>query len=106
MEERHVELLIGQRVYGPDARSVGRLEEIHAQPHDGHYIVTEYHLGPTALLERLAVRHLPAALVRLSTMVTKRPLGYIAKWDQLDLSEANHLTLCCGIEELKAILPK
>lgn len=99
MEERHVQLLVGKRVHDPDDAPVGRIEEIRARRDGDHHVVTEYHIGPQALLERLALRHVPTMLLRWR----KRPLGYIARWDQLDLSDNEHLTLRCPIDELKPI---
>jgi hypothetical protein len=94
MEERRVELLVGRRVYDPDSRSAGRLEEIRAERDGEHYVVVEYHIGPAALLERLALRHVG---IRLPWM---HP-GYIARWDQLDLSDERRPTLLCPVEDLE-----
>jgi hypothetical protein len=96
MEERRVELLIGRRVWAPDRRPIGRLEEIRAKREGDHHVVVEYHIGPAALLERLAVRNLGIQLPW-----SKR--GYIARWDQLDLSDERRPVLTCAVEDLKPL---
>jgi hypothetical protein len=98
MDERRVELLIGRRVYGTDDRPVGRLEEIRARREGEHFVVTEYHIGPAALVERLALRHVG---IRLPWV---KP-GYIARWDQIDLSDERRPRLLSPVDDLKPLPP-
>lgn len=49
-----LDLLVGRKVRDADGRVVGRIEEVLAERVNQECIVQEYHLGPGALLERLA----------------------------------------------------
>jgi hypothetical protein len=91
--EARVELLLGRKVHAPDGRAVGRIEEMRAERENDYYVITEFHVGPIALIERLAVRHFGLTL-------PGRVRGYRVRWDQLDLSDADHPRLTCAVEEL------
>ena len=82
--EAHVEHLLGRRVVDADGRVVGRLEELHAELVDGELVVTEFHIGAGALLERVGefVTQLPF----LRYIPYSRHMYRVA-WHQLDLSD-------------------
>jgi len=80
--ERRVELLLGRKVRTLDGSVLGRIEEMRAEREHDYYVVTEFHIGPTALIERLAVRHFGFTL-------PGRVHGYRVRWDQLDLEDEN-----------------
>jgi hypothetical protein len=90
--------LLGARVHTQDGRVIGRIEEFHAVRENDYYVVTEYYLGPTALIERLAVRHFRFTL-------PGRLRGYLVRWDQLDLDDPDRLRLTCRVDELREIGP-
>jgi hypothetical protein len=94
--ERRVELLIGRRVHALDGSAIGRIEEMRAEREHDYYVVTEFHVGPTALVERLAVRHFGVTL-------PGRLHGYRVRWDQIDLEDADHPRLTCAIDELEPL---
>jgi hypothetical protein len=94
--ETRVELLLGRRVCAQNGRAIGRIEELRAEREHDSYVVTEFHLGPTALIESLSVRHLGFTL-------PGRVHGYRVRWDQLDLSDQEHPRLTCPVEELERI---
>lgn len=94
--ECRVELLLGRKVRADDGGIVGRIEELLAEREHDYYVVTEFHLGPSALIEALAVRH-------LGFTVPGRVHGYRVRWDQLDLSDPEHPRLTCSVEELERI---
>jgi hypothetical protein len=96
--ERHVERLLGRHVYDKSGRRVGHIEELHAEkdPEGDYYVLSAIDLGPVALFERLAVRH-------FRVMRGKRPHGYRARWDQIDLEDERRLTLTCGVEDLEVL---
>jgi hypothetical protein len=79
-----------------DGRVIGRIEELRAEPENSYYVVTEFHLGPSALIEALAVRH-------LGLTFPGRVHGYRVRWDQIDLSDQDHPRLTCPVEELERI---
>lgn len=91
--ERRVELLLGRKVRTLDGSVLGRIEEMRAEREHDYYVVTEFDIGPTALIERLAVRHFGFTL-------PGRVHGYRVRWDQLDLEDENVPRLTCRVEEL------
>jgi sporulation protein YlmC with PRC-barrel domain len=97
--EVRVELLLGRRVLAQNGRSVGRVEEIRVERSGGGYVVTEYHVGPEALLERLAVG--------LQSLFREPPRGgYAIAWNQVDLSDPEHPRLTCPADELRRLEPE
>ncbi|HET7216958.1 MAG TPA: hypothetical protein VFJ02_02885 [Vicinamibacterales bacterium] len=92
--ERRLEDLLGRQIAAVDGRVVGRIEEIVAVEEGDHYVVSEFHIGPIALLERLAVRHFGSTL-------PGRDRGYRARWDQVDLSDVKTPRLLCQIQDLR-----
>jgi hypothetical protein len=94
--ERRLELLLGTRVHAQDGGAIGRLEEFRAEREHDYYVVTEYHVGPVGLVERLAVRHLGFTL-------PGRIHGYCVRWDQLDIEDPDHPRLTCPIEEIERV---
>jgi hypothetical protein len=81
-----------------DGRTIGRIEEFHAEQEGDYHVVAAVDLGPIALLERLAVRHL-----RISW--PGRPHGYRARWDQIDFEDEDTLVLTCPLRELEQLGP-
>jgi hypothetical protein len=96
--ERRVELLLGRRVFDPDGRAVGHIEELHAEKEEDYHVIRAVDLGPVALLERLSVRHLGWAW-------WGRPHGYRARWDQIDFEDAHRPRLTCDKSELEELGP-
>jgi hypothetical protein len=89
-----LEDLIGRRVRTADGRVVGRIEEVCAERRaDGNHEITEYHLGPGALLERLGIVRRSPGRRRLHMLVVG--------WDQLDIHRPEAPTLTCSPEELE-----
>jgi hypothetical protein len=96
--ERHVERIVGRRVYDKRGRRIGHVEELHAEKEGDYYVVSAIDLGPVAMLERLAIRHLGATW-------GGRPHGYRARWDQIDLEDERRLTLTCAVGDLEVLGP-
>ena len=97
----HVEHLLGRPVVSPDGTTIGRLEEMRATRVGGDVVVTEFHVGSSALLERLSV-----LAIRLSPHGASRRSwrrGYRVRWDQLDLSNPRRPRLRCPVEELAVL---
>jgi hypothetical protein len=89
--ETRLELLVGSRVRALRGAVVGRIEEVRAERRGASCFVTEYHIGPAALLERLSARFLPF----------RQPRGFIAQWHQLDPSDPERPRLLCPVSELE-----
>lgn len=82
--EIEVQQLLGRRVRDADGTVIGRIEEIVAEHHDGETVVSEFHLGPAALLERIA--RFAHALPLLSAIPWPRRY-YRIPWQLLDLGD-------------------
>ena len=95
--ELHVELLLGRRVVDVDGRVVGRVEEIVAERRGDEYRVAELHLGPAALLERLA---LSASTVPFLGGLARLAAGRRVPWDRVDWRDPERLRLTCRGDEL------
>jgi len=90
--------LLGRKVLTANNRSLGRLEEFRAERRGSAWVVTEYVIGSAGLLERLDLG------VRLVLGIA-RPRGFIARWDQLDLTNPDRPRLTCSVDDL-ARLPR
>jgi hypothetical protein len=86
--------LVGREVYTANNRRLGRLQEFRAERRGTSWVITEYLIGAAGLLERLGLG------VRLILGI-KRATGYVARWDQLDLSNPDRPTLRCTVESLQ-----
>jgi hypothetical protein len=93
MTRREVRLdqLLGREVLAGNNRPVGRLEEFRAAD-GGGYEITACVIGVSGLFERLGVG--------VKALFGKRGGGYVARWDQIDLSDPDHPRLTCAVEEL------
>ena len=94
--EIRLEFLVGRQVMDEGGAAVGRIEEVRAQREGEHWVVADYEVGASALLERLAVRHLGLTWLR-------RSHGYRIGWEQLDLSDPDHPRLTCPVSALKKL---
>lgn len=85
VRELRVESLLGHRLRDADGVPLGRIEEIVAEIRGTDWIVIEVHVGPGALLERLAEL---TSLVPLFGAVNRR-LGarHRVAWDRLDFTD-------------------
>jgi hypothetical protein len=95
----NIELLLDRVVKDSEGRSAGRIEEIRARRDGEEIIVEAYHLGPEALLERLAAPVVRLPLFR-SLGFHQHVHGWRVRWDQLDLSDPEKPVLRCPREEL------
>jgi hypothetical protein len=96
--EIHVELLLGEKVFALNGRSIGRVEEIRTAKNGGHYFVSEFLVGKYAVLERLSAWSIGRSLLRI--FGAKHEEGYRIRWDQLDLSDPRRPQLLCDVDEL------
>jgi hypothetical protein len=85
--EVHVERVIGKKVRDADGDVVGRLGELVVENLGGECVLTEIHIGPSAMLERvgLFVTRLPYfALIRFPGW------RYRVGWQQVDWSDPDN----------------
>ena len=92
-QELFLDALLGREVFARNNQPIGRLEEFRADQDGDTLVIREYVIGASGLLERLGVA-VGAVLGR------RIGSGYVARWDQLDISDPSHLRLQCGVEEL------
>jgi hypothetical protein len=86
--------LLGREVLALNHRSVGRLEEFRAEKNGDHLTIAEYVLGATGLLERLGMA--------VGLLFGRKPNGgYIARADQIDISDAQRPRLTCPVADLR-----
>ena len=89
--------LVGRTVYTMDGCRVGRLEECTVRRRAEEWFISEYMIGVIGLLERLGVGF---------RLIVGRSGGggYIARWDQLDLSDPDCPRLTCPIDALERVV--
>jgi hypothetical protein len=93
--ELRLDRLLGRQVLAQNNRRVGRLEEFRAEKRGTGYVVTEYVIGVAGLLERLDVG--------VKLLFGRRAGGYLARWDQVDISNPERPRLTCPVEELRKL---
>ena len=93
--EVRLDQLVGREVLAGNNWRVGRLEEFRAEVRDGTCVVTEMVIGVAGLLERLGLG--------VKMILGKTGGGYVARWDQVDLSDPVHPRLTCSVADLRPI---
>jgi hypothetical protein len=93
--EVHLDRLLGRQVLAGNNRPIGRLEEFHASIENGRCEIREFAIGVAGLSERLGVG--------VKLLFGRSGGGYIARWDQLDLSDPQRPRLTCPVEELQKL---
>ena len=101
MTELNVELLVGRKVQSRHGKAVGHIETIHVVREGDALLISEFHIRPDALLERLAVGLLPGRL-REAAQHKRQSLRYRIAWHQLDITDPRHPRLICDEAELNA----
>jgi hypothetical protein len=86
--------LLGREVTAGGAR-IGRIEEFRAEWRGTRCEITEYIIGAAGLWERLDLG--------MKLLLGRRRGGYIARWDQVDISDPRHPTLTCPVEALRSV---
>lgn len=93
--EVRLDQLVGREVLAGNNRRVGRLQEFRAEVRDGACVVTEMVIGVAGLLERLGLG--------VKMILGKTGGGFVARWDQIDLSDPVHPRLTCSVADLRPI---
>ena len=92
-DSMRLDALIGRAVWTLDGRRLGRLEECRVEFDGDRWCVREWMIGPAGMVARLGLN------ARLLVGSSQRH-GYIARWNQLDVSDARRLRVSCPISEL------
>jgi hypothetical protein len=89
--------LVGRIVHTMDGRRVGRLEAFTVRRHDDTWFISAYMIGVIGLLERLGVG---------SRLILGRAGGggYVARWDQMDLTDPDRPRLTCDVDALERVV--
>ena len=90
----NLDRLIGRKILTGNNRPLGRLEECRAERRGDAWVITEWVIGSAGLLERLGFG------VRM-ILGRRTGGGFVARWDQLDISDPERPRLTCSMEELK-----
>ncbi len=90
--------LVGRTVLTANNRKLGRLEEFRAQRRGTAWVIEEYVIGRIGLLERLGTG---ARLILGIARAGGRTGGFVARWDQLDLSNPERPRLTCAVDDLR-----
>jgi hypothetical protein len=98
LREVRLDRLLGRQVMGANNRPVGRIEEFRAEARGTRYVVSEYAIGVGGLMERLGVG--------VKALFGGRGGGYLARWDQIDISDPDHPRLTCPVADLRKLGPK
>jgi hypothetical protein len=93
--ELRLDRLVGRQVLALNHRPAGRLHEFRAEMRGQACVITGFVIGSAGLLERLDMG------VRL--LFGRKLGGYLARWDQLDLSAPEVPRLTCPVEELQKL---
>ena len=91
--ELRIEQILGREVRDRHGARVGRLEEFRTEQRGRETLIVEYLIGAAGLLERLGLG------VRL--IVGAKVEGYVASWNQIDISDPERPRLTCSIADLR-----
>lgn len=86
--------LIGRKILTGNNRPLGRLEECRAERSGDAWVITEWVIGSAGLLERLGFG------VRM-ILGFRAGRSFVARWDQVDISDPEHPRLTCSMDELR-----
>jgi hypothetical protein len=92
--EIRLDRLLGREVHTRNNRRLGRLEEFRAERRGSDWVVTEYVIGAAGLIERLG---LSARLI----LGIEPAGGYVARWDQMNLTNPERPRISCPVDELR-----
>jgi hypothetical protein len=101
MTQFNVDFVLGRQVLTQDGKPLGRIEAIHVRRDGDAWLISEYHIGPDAWLERLAIGVLPR-LLREAVQRRSRSRRHRIAWHQIDLTDPRHPRLVCDQAELRS----
>jgi sporulation protein YlmC with PRC-barrel domain len=93
--ELRLERLLGRQVHASNGRRVGRIEEFRAERRGNTLEIREVVIGVAGLLERLGVG--------VKLLVGAKTSGYVARWEQVDVTDPMHPKITCRVEDLRRL---
>lgn len=100
--EFYLELLLGKTVLDCNGEAIGRIEEVRAEPQGNDWVIQEYLVGSTALLERLSAWRIGVGMLKLLG-ARKFHGGYRIPWNQPNLCDPTRPRLLCTRSELEVL---
>jgi sporulation protein YlmC with PRC-barrel domain len=97
--EVRLELILGRKVRDPSGAVVGRLEEVVVEDGGGRQLITEFHVGKYAALERFLGGTLGRSLLRFGGRRARR--GFIVPWEMMDLRDPRDLRITLRASALR-----
>ena len=91
-DEVYLDTLMGRTVMAGNNRSIGRLEEFHAEQRGDYFYIVAFVIGSAGLMERLNLG--------MRTLFGWSRAAKIARWDQINLSDPTCPRLTCSVQEL------
>jgi len=98
--EAQVEQLLGRRVRDAAGEVVGRIEELRVELVDGEALVTEFHVGSAALLERIGAF---SAQLPFFSWLPFALREYRIRWQDMDLADPHSPRLRVKRSELRSV---
>jgi hypothetical protein len=93
--ELHLDRLLGRPVLAGNNQRVGRLEEFRAETRGTELVITDYVIGVAGLSERLGLG--------FKLLFGMKRSGYVARWDQIDISDPKYPRLTCPVDQLRKL---
>ena len=91
-DEVYLDALLSRPVLAGNNRSVGRIEEFHAEQRGDYFEIVAVVIGSAGLMERLNLR--------IRALFGRHRGGRIARWDQIDISDPARPRLTCPVKDL------
>ena len=89
----YLDQLLGRPVLAGNNQTIGRIEEFRVDDDRRAPEIVEYVIGVAGLAERLGVG--------VGLLFGRHGRGYIARWDQLDITDPERPRLTCSINDLR-----
>ena len=93
--ELRLDRLVGRRLLTANNQVIGRIEEFRADLRGTSCVITDYVIGVSGLFERLGLG--------VKLLFGRRTGGYLARWDQVDITDPDRPRLTCSVEELRQL---
>ncbi|MBA9032859.1 hypothetical protein [Rhizobium leguminosarum] len=101
MVEINIELLVGRAVLSMTGKTIGHIEEVRAEQDGPNLVITEFHVGLYAAMERMSASPIGTRLLDLFRL-RRRHRGYRIAWNQIELGKSE-LQLLCDETELSPL---
>jgi hypothetical protein len=93
--EVRLDRLVGRRLLTANNQVVGRIEEFRGELRGASCRISGYVIGAAGVLERLGLG--------VTLLFGRRTGGYLARWDQVDVSDPDRPRLTCSVEALRRL---